>query len=79
LFGKISSDDYEFDPQHDDFVKKASKKYFFRYKSQLKISQKLLLSDGIIDEKSAQKYLGRQLNKTFVVVRGCPTFQNKQQ
>jgi len=79
VFGKISKEDFLLDPRHDELAEKASKKYFFRSLKQLKVGERLTLSKGILDEKSAKKHLGGQLNKIFVVVRGCPTFEGKQQ
>jgi hypothetical protein len=79
VFDKISKEDFQLDPQHDEFAEKASKKYFFKSLKQMKVNERLPLSRGILDEKSAKKHLGGLLNRIFVVVRGCPAFESKQQ
>jgi hypothetical protein len=66
------------DPEHDEFVKKATKKYSFMAIGKMNVKERLKLSEGILDEKSAKKNLGDLMNRKFVVVRECPTFEGNQ-
>ncbi len=74
LFGKLSPEDLEMDPLHDKHVKKATKKYEFNDMGKMNIRESINPKNGIVDEKSAKKILGGQLNQKFVIIREPPTF-----
>jgi hypothetical protein len=66
--------DLLFDPQHDDFVWTANKKYKYESAKRLSFSQNVPLKNGISDEKSAKKYLGDALDGSFTALCGSVFF-----
>ena len=63
-----------FDPNHDDLALRASKKYGFEEKGHFKNCKKVGISDGIVNEESAKRYLGEKLDKAFVLLRSSISF-----
>jgi hypothetical protein len=66
-----------FEAEHDDQVYKSYRKYDYSEKYRFPNNVKLPLGRGIVDEQSAKKFLGENLDKYFVLLRNSMTFSGK--
>ena len=67
-----------FDGDHDDLVYKSATKYDYIDKRRLTAEKVFKISQGIIDQQSTTKFLGKNLDKRFLLLRNSVAFQGNE-
>ena len=70
--------DLFFDEEHDDLVFKSAAKYNYIDRRRLPAEKVMKISQGIIDGESAKKFLGKNLDKSFLMLRNSVAFQGNE-
>jgi hypothetical protein len=78
IFAKLTEEDFLFDGDHDDLVYKSATKYDYIDKRRLTAEKVFKISQGIIDQQSTTKFLGKNLDKRFLLLRNSVAFQGNE-
>jgi regulator of sirC expression with transglutaminase-like and TPR domain len=78
VFAEVVEGDLFFEGDHDDLVFKSASKYNYIDKRRLTAEKVMKISQGIIDMESAKKFLGKNLDKSFLLLRNSVAFQGNE-